>query len=98
MVNIAALNAVRNNRAAAGHTDFEYALDRITMGIGKTSMIISEKDKMMTAVHEGGHTLVNLLLGKEKVGSVMPLHKVTILPRGGALGYTAMMPERDYVS
>jgi ATP-dependent metalloprotease len=56
-------------------------------------MHVSEKDKLMTAYHEGGHTLANLL-----TEGTLPLHKVTILPRGPALGFTAMLPDKDYHS
>lgn len=90
LVNIAVLNAVKEERPKAIQTDFEFALDRITMGTGRTTMVVSEEDKLMTAYHEGGHTLINIL-----VKSGFPLHKVTILPRGGALGFTAMLPNDD---
>lgn len=93
LVNIAVLNAIKSERKKAVHEDFEFALDRITMGIGKTSMHMLEKDKLLTAYHEGGHTLVNLL------SKWTPsLHKVTILPRGQALGYTAFLPDEDKYS
>lgn len=81
LVNIAVLNAIKESRQAAVHEDFEFALDRITMGVGKKNMHILEKDKLLTAYHEGGHTLANLL-----TQNTYPLHKVTILPRGSALG------------
>lgn len=81
LVNIAVLNAIKENRPSAIHDDFEFALDRITMGVGKKSMNILAKDKLLTAYHEGGHTLANLL-----TQNTYPLHKVTILPRGSALG------------
>lgn len=90
MVNIAVLNAIKEKRDKANHYDFEYALDRVVMGIGRKNMFVSEKEKLMTAYHEGGHALVNIL-----TKSSMPLHKVTILPRGGALGFTAMLPDQD---
>lgn len=90
MVNIAILNAIKEKRDQANHLDFEYALDRVTMGIGRKRMYISEKERLMTAYHEGGHALVNLL-----TRSANPLHKVTILPRGPALGFTSMLPEQD---
>ena len=57
-------------------------MDRITMGIGRKKMHVSDKDKLITAYHEGGHALVALL-----TEGATPLHKVTILPRGGALGF-----------
>ena len=92
-VNIAILNAIKEGRKLANHNDFEFALDRVTMGIGRKSMHVSEEEKLMTAYHEGGHTLVNLL-----TPGTLPLHKVTILPRGPALGFTAMLPDKDYHS
>ncbi len=62
--------------------DFDFALDRISMGVGRKNMVVSDKDKLITAYHEGGHTLVAFL-----TEGATPLHKVTILPRGGALGF-----------
>jgi ATP-dependent metalloprotease len=59
-VNISVLNCVKENRTQAIHEDFEWALDRVRMGIGRKKMSVSEKEKFMTAYHEGGHTLVNL--------------------------------------
>lgn len=90
MVNMAVLNAIKHGRKLATHEDFEFALDRITMGVGRKSMVVSDKEKLMTAYHEGGHTLVNLL-----TKSTTQLHKVTILPRGGSLGATYMLPDQD---
>jgi len=63
------------------------------MGIGRKTMYIEEKDKLMTAYHEGGHTLVSLL-----TEGAVPLHKVTILPRGPALGFTSMVADKDTYS
>lgn len=93
MVNLAILNAIKNNRNEAAHSDFEFALDRISMGVGRSSMLISQKDKELTAYHEGGHALTALLTE----GST-PIHKVTILPRGGALGFTSLIPETDQLN
>lgn len=90
LVNVALLHAVKNNRQEAIYSDFEWALDRVTMGVGRKSMFVSQEEKLMTAFHEGGHALVNLLSP-----SPYDLHKVTILPRGGALGFTAMLPTED---
>ena len=90
MVNLAVLNAIKEKRSMANHVDFEFALDRILMGIGRKNLVVTEEDKLMTAYHEGGHTLVNIL-----TKSSTPLHKVTILPRGPALGFTSMLPEQD---
>lgn len=82
MVNVAILNAIKENRSIAENKDFDFAIDRISMGIGRKNMVISEKDKLLTAYHEGGHALTSLL-----TDGATPLHKVTILPRGGALGF-----------
>ena len=90
MVNIAVLNAIKEKRSEANHEDFEFSLDRVTMGIGRKKLFVSDKEKYMTAYHEGGHALVNLI-----TKSSTPLHKVTILPRGGALGFTSMLPDQD---
>lgn len=81
LVNLAVLNAIKEDRSKAIHEDFEFAIDRITMGIGKKNMHFLQKDKLHTAYHEGGHTLANLYTAHTN-----PLHKVTILPRGQALG------------
>ncbi|CAD8199289.1 unnamed protein product [Paramecium pentaurelia] len=93
MVNVAILNAIKNERQIAITEDFEFAIDRISMGIGRKNMHVSDKEKLMTAYHEGGHALTSLL-----TDGAMPLHKVTILPRGGALGFTAMLPEKDQLN
>jgi ATP-dependent metalloprotease len=82
MANLAILNAIKENRRIALPKDFDFALDRIALGIGRTNMFITEKDKTITAYHEGGHALTSLL-----TDGATPLHKVTILPRGGALGF-----------
>lgn len=75
-------NNILIDRGEAILADFDYALDRISMGVGRKNMIVSDKDKLITAYHEGGHTLVAYL-----TEGATPLHKVTILPRGGALGF-----------
>ena len=93
MVNIAILNAIKYQRKSAIKDDFDFALDRVRMGIGRKNLQVTDKDKLITAYHEGGHALVSLLTE----GSV-PLNKVTILPRGGALGFTSMVPESDTLS
>ena len=90
MINVSILNALKNKRKKANYVDFDFALDRIAMGVGRKSMLISEKDKLMTAYHEGGHTLAALF-----TEGATKLHKVTILPRGPALGFTSMIPESD---
>jgi len=74
-VNIAILNAVKNGRLKAVNEDFEFSLDRIQMGIGRKTLFVSDKEKLNTAYHEGGHALTSLL-----TEGAMPLHKVTILP------------------
>ncbi|EGR28220.1 hypothetical protein IMG5_181490 [Ichthyophthirius multifiliis] len=90
MVNISILNAIKNHRNFANIKDFDFALDRIAMGIGRKNMFITDKDKYLTAIHEGGHTVAALF-----TQGATPLHKVTILPRGGALGFTSMILETD---
>ena len=77
MVNTAILLAIKDGRKLARHNDFEAAVDRITMGVGRSSTLISEESKLVTAFHEGGHALVALL-----TQGANPLHKVTILARG----------------
>ncbi|CAD8090634.1 unnamed protein product [Paramecium primaurelia] len=93
MVNVAILNAIKYDRQIATTEDFEFAIDRIAMGVGRKNMHVSDKEKLMTAYHEGGHALTSLL-----TEGAMPLHKVTILPRGGALGFTSMLPEKDQLN
>ncbi|KAL4460263.1 hypothetical protein ABPG74_000014 [Tetrahymena malaccensis] len=90
MVNISILNALKHNRQVSNKLDFDFALDRISMGIGRKNMFVTDEDKLKTAYHEGGHT-ITALLTKEST----PLHKVTILPRGSALGFTSFVPETD---
>lgn len=85
-MNISILNAIKNNRNIANLKDFDFALDRISMGVGRKNMFITDKDKRSTAIHEGGHTLIALL-----TEGATPLHKVTILPRGGALGFVKII-------
>lgn len=75
------------DREKANNEDFEQAYDRILMGVGRNKMYVSKEDKLMTAYHEIGHALTSLL-----TPGASTLHKVTILPRGGALGFTAMLP------
>ncbi|HEY6910344.1 MAG TPA: ATP-dependent zinc metalloprotease FtsH, partial [Myxococcales bacterium] len=90
LVNEAALIAARNNKERLDNRDFEFAKDKVMMGAERRSMIISEKDKAITAWHEAGHALVALL-----VPECDPVHKVTIIPRGPALGLTQMLPKED---
>ncbi len=90
MVNEAALTAARFNRKAVHMYDFEVAKDKVLMGAERKSMLLSEDDKRDTAYHEAGHVLV---AAKRKHAD--PLHKVTIIPRGMALGVTMHLPEED---
>ncbi len=90
IVNEAALIAARKNHGKITMEDFEEAKDKVTMGIERRSMVLSEQEKITTAYHEAGHTLVaKLLPNADKV------HKVTIIPRGRALGVTQQLPEED---
>ena len=93
LVNEAALVAARQNRKVVTQFDFELAKDKVLMGVERKSMIISEKEKRMTAYHEGGHALVAALMQDSD-----PLHKVTIIPRGMALGLTMQLPLDDKLS
>ncbi len=93
IVNEAALNAARFNKKVVTMSDFEIAKDKVMMGAERRSMVISDDEKKITAYHEAGHTLVGL-----KVEGVDPVHKVTIIPRGMALGVTMYLPEKDRLS
>jgi cell division protease FtsH len=93
LVNEAALVAARQNRKVVTQFDFELAKDKVLMGVERKSMIISDKEKRMTAYHEAGHALVAALLEDAD-----PLHKVTIIPRGMALGVTMQLPLDDKLS
>ncbi len=90
LVNEAALLAARTNKERIDLADFEFAKDKVLMGVERKSMIISEKEKRVTAVHESGHTLVARMLPNAD-----PVHKVTIIPRGPALGLTQQLPDED---
>jgi len=87
LVNEAALNAARFNQKVVRMLDFESAKDKVLMGAERRSMIISEEEKYVTAVHEAGHALLAVLLPQAE-----PIHKVTIIPRGMALGLTQQLP------
>lgn len=89
LVNEAALSAARMDRSKVTMEDFEYAKDKVMMGAERKSMVINEKDKKITAYHEAGHALVGMMLKGD------PIHKVTIIPRGMALGLTQFLPEED---
>ncbi|TKX23709.1 mitochondrial inner membrane i-AAA protease supercomplex subunit YME1 [Elsinoe australis] len=93
IVNQAAVRASKNKAKKVVMDDMEWAKDKILMGAEKRSMVIQEKDKIMTAFHEGGHALV-AMLSKD----ADPLYKATIMPRGHALGITFQLPELDKVS
>jgi cell division protease FtsH len=93
LVNEAALMAARKNRRMVTQSDFEEAKDKVMMGAERKSMVMTDDEKRMTAYHEGGHALVSL-----NVPAADPLHKVTIIPRGRALGLTMQLPERDRYS
>ena len=87
LVNEAALNAARFNRDSVEMVDFEFAKDKVLMGTERKSMVINDEEKRITAYHESGHALVaRLLPGTD------PVHKVTIIPRGRALGLTQQLP------
>ena len=90
LVNEAALNAARNNRKMVFMTDFELSKDKVIMGTARKSLILSEAEKRNTAYHEAGHALV-----AASIPGTDPLHKVTIIPRGVALGVTMQLPEDD---
>lgn len=92
LINEAILNAGRNNRKSITNTDLEFAKDKLLMGGERRSMIISDNEKMTTAIHEAGHALIAILL---KNKGADPLHKVTIVPRGMALGLTQQLPLED---
>ena len=93
LVNEAALNAARLNKKKLEISDFEMAKDKVLMGPERKSMVISDKEKRVTAYHEAGHTLVGLNLPQTD-----PIHKVSIIPRGGALGVTQTLPREDMLS
>src|SRR3981081_2411543 len=90
LVNEAALNAARQNRKLVMHIDFELAKDKVLMGAERKSMVMSPEEKKNTAYHEAGHALVAVMLPHAD-----PLHKVTIIPRGMALGVTMQLPVDD---
>jgi cell division protease FtsH len=98
MVNEAALNAARLNRKQVTMYDFELAKDKVLMGAERKSMLLTDEEKRVTAYHEAGHALVSFLRDHSD-----PIHKVTIIPRGMALGVTIYLPDdrhnytRDYL-
>ena len=90
LVNEAALLAARSGKRVVTMSDFEAAKDKVMMGTERRSMVMSDDEKKLTAFHEAGHALVGIFMPK-----CDPLHKVTIIPRGRALGVTMNLPERD---
>lgn len=90
LVNEAALYAARNNQDKVNKLDFEYAKDKVMMGAERRSMLLSDKEKETTAYHEAGHALVAKMLPNAD-----PVHKLTIVPRGMALGLMQQLPEND---
>jgi cell division protease FtsH len=93
LVNEAALFAARRNGRVVEMVDFEKAKDKIMMGAERKSMVMDEDERKNTAYHEAGHALIGKMLPK-----LDPVHKVTIIPRGGALGVTVSLPEKDRYS
>ncbi len=93
LVNEAALLAARKSKRMVTMTEMEEAKDKVMMGAERRSMVMTEEEKKLTAYHEGGHALVMMYVEAHE-----PLHKVTIIPRGRALGVTMFLPERDKYS
>ena len=93
LVNESALNAARYDKKKVQMVDFEYAKDKVIMGVERKSMMMSDREKKNTAYHESGHTIVAAMLP-----AADPLHKVTIIPRGLALGLTQQLPTEDKYS
>jgi len=90
LVNEAALSAARYNQKVVRMSDFEYAKDKVLMGTERRSMVITEEEKKITAIHEAGHALLAVVLPHAD-----PIHKVTIIPRGMAMGVTMQLPLDD---
>lgn len=90
LVNEAALVGARRGRKTVAMADFEFAKDKVVMGVERKSLVMTEGEKRITAFHEAGHALVAAF-----TPGADPLHKVTIIPRGRALGLTAQLPEED---
>ncbi len=90
LVNEAALSAARENRESVTMLDFEFAKDKVMMGSERKSMVISDQEKRITAYHESGHALVAKL-----IPGTDPIHKITIIPRGRALGLTQQLPQNE---
>ncbi len=90
LVNEAALLAARRNKALVDMQDFEDAKDKVMLGVERKSLVLSEDERRLTAYHEAGHTVVSM-----KTAGSDPIHKVTIVPRGRALGLMMSLPEKD---
>jgi cell division protease FtsH len=90
IVNEAALLAARRNKQAVDMADLEDAKDKVMLGLERKSMVLTEEERKLTAYHEAGHAIVGLT-----VPGIDPIHKVTIIPRGRALGITFFLPEKD---
>ncbi len=93
LVNEAALNAARNNKRVVSMHEFEQAKDKLLMGAERKSMAMNEHEKINTAYHESGHTIVGRMMPEHD-----PVYKVSIIPRGRALGVTMYLPEQDRYS
>jgi cell division protease FtsH len=93
LVNEAALLAARTGNRMVTMAEFEFAKDKVMMGAERRSMVMSDEEKKLTAYHEAGHAIVGINVPKHD-----PLHKVTIIPRGRALGVTMSLPEKDKYS
>ncbi|MDR3166323.1 MAG: ATP-dependent zinc metalloprotease FtsH [Treponema sp.] len=93
LVNEAALFAARKDKTIVEMPDFEEARDKILMGVARKTMVVSDKERRMTAIHEAGHALLHYFLKNAD-----PLHKVTIVPHGRALGMAMSLPEEDSYS
>jgi cell division protease FtsH len=93
LVNEAALMAARRGKRSVAMSEFEHAKDKVMMGAERRSMVMTEDEKKLTAYHEAGHAMCMLFAEAHE-----PLHKVTIIPRGRALGVTMFLPERDKYS
>src|SRR5699024_1631636 len=93
LVNEAALFAARAGKRVVAQNDFEQAKDKIMMGAERRSMVMTEDEKLLTAYHESGHAIIGLSVPQHD-----PVHKVTIVPRGRALGVTMFLPEEDRYS
>ncbi|MCA1799547.1 MAG: ATP-dependent metallopeptidase FtsH/Yme1/Tma family protein [Xanthomonadaceae bacterium] len=93
LVNEAALFAARANKRTVDHTDFEKAKDKILMGAERRSMVMTEDEKKLTAYHESGHAIIGRMVPDHD-----PIYKVSIIPRGRALGITMFLPEQDRYS